>query len=165
MKNIAVLFATVFAIVLGLFFGTMETAFAITWNWNYSGTGVAASGTFITNDTPDELGFYLIIEIIGTRNGETITGLQPAGTPTPGNEPFSVDNLISLNNQQLTGDGFGYSTASGSYSSTFFADFLPTPGYLEFFSAPAIGNDFTDVGSENSELPMSFSATIIKWEG
>ncbi|MBO3463843.1 PEP-CTERM sorting domain-containing protein [Aetokthonos hydrillicola Thurmond2011] len=160
MKNLALLSATAIAAVSGLVFGTIQTASALSWNWSYSGTGIDASGTFTTNDTPDSLGFYKISAITGTRNGDTITGLQPAGTPIPGNEPFEVDNLISLNSQQLTGDGFGYSTSSGNYASPFFASFLPTPGYLEVFSAPPFIPGSENLGSEDSELPIRFSASI-----
>ncbi|MBD2532234.1 PEP-CTERM sorting domain-containing protein [Nostoc flagelliforme FACHB-838] len=160
MKNLA-LSAIALATTAGFVFGTMQAASALSWDWNYSGSGIAANGSFITNDTPNDLGFYLISEITGTRNGETITGLQPAGTPIPGNEPFNVDNLISLNTVQLTGDGFGYSTSGGNYSSPFFASFLPTPGYLEVFSAPPIIPGFENLGLEDSELPISFSASII----
>ncbi|MCC5633284.1 PEP-CTERM sorting domain-containing protein [Nostoc sphaeroides CHAB 2801] len=84
-----------------------------------------------------------------------------AGTPIPGNEPFNVDNLISLANQQLTGEGFGYSTSEGNYSSLFFASFLPTPSYLEVFSAPPLTPGFENLGVEDSELPISFSATLV----
>jgi hypothetical protein len=161
MKNLALLSATILATASALVFGTMQTASALSWNWNYSGTGIAANGTFTTNDTPNDLGFYLITGITGTRNGETITGLQPAGTPIPGNEPFNVDNLISLNTQQLTTDGFGYSTSGGNYSNPFFASYLRTPTYLEVFSAPPIIPGFQNLGLEHSELPISFSATII----
>ncbi len=161
MKNLALLSATALATISGLIFGTIQAASALSWNWNYSGTGIAANGTFTTNDTPDNLGFYQILRITGTRNGEIITGLQAAGTPIPGNEPFDVDNLISLNTQQLTGDGFGYFTSGGNYSSPFFASFLPIPGYLEVFSAPPFIPGFENFGSEDSELPISFSATII----
>jgi hypothetical protein len=161
MKNLALLSVTVLTATSGLIFGTMQAASALNWNWNYSGTDITASGTFTTNDTPNDLGFYQISEITGTRNGERITGLQRAGTPIPGNEPFNVDNLISLNTQQLTGDGFGYSTEQGNYSSPFFASFLPTPGYLEVFSAPPFVPGFENFGLEDSELPISFSATII----
>lgn len=139
----------------------MQAASALTWNWNYSGTGINASGTFITDNTPDSLGFYLITGITGTRNGETITGLQPTGTPIPGNEPFLVDNLINLNLPQLTGDGFGYSTSGGNFVSPFFASFLPTPSYLEVFSAPPFIPGFENLGPEDSELPISFSAMLI----
>ncbi|MEH2032726.1 MAG: PEP-CTERM sorting domain-containing protein [Nostoc sp.] len=160
MKNL-VLSAIALTTVSGFAFGKMQTASALNWNWNYSGDGILANGTFTTNDTPNDLGFYLISGITGTRNGETITGLQPAGTPIPGNEPFNVDNLISLNTQQLTGDGFGYSTSAGNYSNPFFASFLPTPTYLEVFSAPPIIPGFENLGLEDSQLPISFSASII----
>lgn len=155
------LFATALSTASGLVFGTMQAASALTWKWSYSGNGIDAIGTFTTKNTPDDLGFYQILGISGTRNGETITGLQPVGTPIPGNEPFNVDNLISLNSQQLTGDGFGYSTSSGNYASPFFASFLPTPGYLEVFSAPPLIPGFENLGTEDSELPITFFATIV----
>lgn len=163
MKNLALPSATAFAITSALVFGTVQTVYAVTlnWQWNYSGYGITASGTFTTDDTPDEEGFYQILGISGTRNDETITGLQPPGTPIPGNEPFNVDNLISLNTQQLTGDGFGYSTSSGNFASPFFASFLATPGYLEVFSAPPTIPGFENLGEEDSELPVVFSATIV----
>ncbi|MBD2506705.1 PEP-CTERM sorting domain-containing protein [Nostoc muscorum FACHB-395] len=161
MKNLALLSAVALTTTSGLVFGTMQTASALTWNWNYSGIDIEAIGTFNTDNTPDDLGFYQILGITGTRNGETITGLQPVGTPIPGNEPFNVDNLISLNTQQLTGDGFGYSTSGGNYSSPFFASFLPTPSYLEVFSVPPLIPGFENLGTEDSELPISFSASII----
>src|SRR5205823_7828554 len=130
---------------------TVEPASAsFIWDWSYSGAGVVASGTFTTDDTPDGAGFYLITSIAGTRNGETITGLQPTRTSIPGNEPFAVDNLVSLNGPQLTHNGFGYAASGGNYANPFFADFLSPARYLEFFSAPP----FT------SELPISFSATL-----
>ncbi|PSB00978.1 PEP-CTERM sorting domain-containing protein [Merismopedia glauca] len=161
MKNLTLLSVTVLTVTSALVFGQIQPASALTWKWNYSGTGIEARGTFITNDTPDNLGFYLITGITGKRNGEIITGLQATGTPIPGNEPFNVDNLISLNGPQLTGDGFGYSTAQGNYASPFFASFLPTPGYLEVFSAPPLIPGFENLGPEDSELPVSFSAAIV----
>lgn len=160
MKHL-VLGATALAATSGLMIGSPQAASALTWKWNYSGADIDAKGNFITNDIPDDLGFYEILNISGTRNGETITGLQPTRTPIPGNEPFNVDNLISLNTVQLTGDGFGYSTSQGNYSSPFFASFLPTPGYLEVFSAPPLTPGFENFGPEDSELTINFSATII----
>src|SRR3954449_9652951 len=82
--------------VLGVMIaGTSRLADAsLLWNWSYSGPGISAQGVFTTVDTPDSLGFYLITGITGVRNGDAITGLQPVGTPIPGNEPFAVDNLV-----------------------------------------------------------------------
>jgi hypothetical protein len=135
---------------------TTKPATALTWNWSYSGAGIAASGTFTTVDTPDGSGSYLMTGIAGVRNGAAILGLQPAGTPIPGNELFSVDNLVRVESPQLTVHGFGYAIAGGTFSNPFFARFLQPPEYLEFFSAPP----FTPgvAGPEDSELPIRFSA-------
>ncbi len=144
----------------GLMPGTLKSAAAasLTWDWSYSGSGITASGTLLTNDTPDSAGFYQITDVTGTRNGVLITGLQPTGTAIPGNEPFAVDNLISLGTQQLTGDGFGFATASGDFVNPFFADFLNPSVYLEVFSTPPFS--FGTLGPEDSELPIKFSAHI-----
>ncbi|MEO8627910.1 MAG: PEP-CTERM sorting domain-containing protein [Betaproteobacteria bacterium] len=124
----------------------------ITWSWSYTGNNIDAVGTFITAGVKDADGFYEITGITGTRNGEPITALFPAGSAIPGNEPFAVDNLIRIGAQgQLSGDGFGFTTATGNHANPFFADFLPTPGYLEVFSTAA----------GLTELPVSFSATIV----
>jgi hypothetical protein len=131
---------------------------SILWDWNYSGSGITSSGTMITVDTPDANGGYLITDITGTRNTETITGLQPPGTSIPGNEPFVVDDLVFPGpGPQLTADGFGFSTSGGNYSNPFYASFLPTPSYLEFFSQPPFTTGTP--GPEDSELPVQFSAS------
>ena len=129
---------------------------ALTWNWSYSGDGISAAGTFTTADTPDSSGFYLITGIAGVRNGATIIGLQPAGTPIPGNEPFAVDNLVRLESPQLTKNGFGYAIEGRTFSNPFFTTSLEPPAYLEFFSAPPLTTGVR--GPEDSELPIQFSA-------
>ena len=128
---------------------TAGPAAALTWTWSYSGAGISAAGTFTTVDTPDVSGFYLITGIAGERNGAAIVGLQPTGTSIPGNEPFTVDNLVKVDSPQLTVHGFGFAIAGGTFSNPFFADFLQPPTYLEFFSAPPT----------TSELPIAFFAT------
>src|SRR5947208_2449377 len=86
---------------------TTATAPAATlWQWEYSGSGITATGTFATADSPEANGGYLITGITGTRNGITITGLQAPGTSIPGNEPYTVDDLVFLGPEaQLTSDG------------------------------------------------------------
>ena len=131
-------------------------AASVVWDWNYSASGINASGTFITVDSPNADGGYLITAITGSRNGEAITGLQPTGTPIPGNEPYTVDNLIFPGpGPQLTSHGFGFSTSGGDFSNPFYADFLPEPGYLEFFSMPAAPGD------GHTELSVQFSAAQV----
>jgi hypothetical protein len=123
------------------------------WNWHYTASGIAAGGTFTTVDNPNADGGFLITNITGTRNGLTIMGLQRTGTSIPGNEPFVVDNLVfSGPGPQLTSHGFGFSISNGDFSNPFFADFLPTPGYLEFLSLPP---------SDHTELSIQFSATPV----
>jgi hypothetical protein len=86
------------------------------------------------------------------RNGDAITGLVPAGTAIPGNEPYAVYNLIKLGGSgQISGEGFGYSLASGAYANPYFADFLSPPAYTEVFTEGAV---FT-------ELPIGFSAAPV----
>lgn len=145
--------------ILAMFAAVPATASTL-WNWSYSGSGIDASGTFTTLESPDANGGYLITAITGTRNGEAITALQPPGTSIPGNEPFLVDDLVFQGpGPQLTSGGFGFATSAGNFSNPFYASFLPTPGYLEFFSKPP----FTPgtPGSEDSELPVKFTAIIV----
>jgi hypothetical protein len=132
---------------------------ALLWTWSYRGEGISARGTLKTTDTADADGFYLITAIAGERNGETITGLQPTGTPIPGNEPFAVDNLIRAEGPELTGNGFGYALEDGTYASPFFADFRVLEIYLEIFSAPPFG---PETRSEDSELPVDFAARLLR---
>lgn len=56
---------------------------------------------------------------------------------------------------------FGYGISHLLHSNPYFANFLPTPVDLEGFSAPPIIPGFENFGPEDSELPISFSATII----
>jgi hypothetical protein len=136
MKKFKIWSVVTLAASTGMIMLDSQAASALVWDWNYTGNNITANGIFTTNDTPNDLGFYQILGIGGKRNGDDITGLFTTGVPIPGNEPFAIDNLISLNPQQLTGDGFGYSTSKGNFVSPFFASFLPVPGYLEVFSAP-----------------------------
>ena len=123
------------------------------WDWSYSAAGIAASGTFTTGDAPDGDGRFAITGITGTRNGVAITGLQAAGTPIPGNEPYAVDNLVSAASPQLTVHGFGFALADGTFCNPFFADFRAPRTYLEFYSAGGV------TGQQNSELPVVFTAS------
>jgi len=117
------------------------------WNWSYSGSGIAAAGTLSTTQNANAAGYYEILAISGQRNGDLIIGLQPTGTAIPGNEPFAVDNWIKPDGQ-LTGEGFGYQTQSGSYANVFFADWDSPPGNKEFMTIP--------VQSYSQETTVSF---------
>jgi hypothetical protein len=143
------------SVVLGFILGLVVATPAQTatlWDWSYSAPGVAASGTLTTVDTANSQGFYLITRISGTRNGETITGLQSVGTAIPGNEGYPVDNLIRATGPQMTSRGFGFSTSGGNYANPFYASFLNPPGSTEFFSIPS--------KPAHTELPIAFAASI-----
>ena len=121
------------------------------WDWRYSAAGIAAAGTFTTGETADASGFYSIVGITGARNGVAITGLQPTGTAIPGNEPYAVDNLVATAGPQLSGDGFGFALADGSYANPFFVG----TGYDEYLSAPPYPAGL------GSEVTVTFSATPV----
>ena len=126
---------------------------SILWTWEYSTSRAVASGTFITASSPEASGGYPILAITGLRNGQTIDHLQAPGTSIPGNEPYTVDDLVFLGpGPQLTSNGFGFALADGTFANPFFANFLPTPSYLEFFSIPDEGH---------TELDTIFSATPV----
>ena len=38
---------------------------SLLWNWSYTGAGIAANGTFTTDDAPDSGGYYRITGING----------------------------------------------------------------------------------------------------
>ncbi len=144
-----------------LFLAIITAASALEWNWEYSAPEIEASGTLTTNDTADARGFFTVTDIMGSRNGVAITGLHPPQTSMPGNEPFVLDNLIRLAPEQFTQNGIGFSTADGNFASVYFADFLDRPGFFEVFSAAPFIPGFDNFGPEDSETPVSFSATLV----
>ena len=65
-----------------------------------------------------------------------------------------MDNLLFAGpGPQFTKAGFGFALADGTYSNPFYADFLPTPEYLEFYSMPD--------SDSSTELAVAFSATLV----
>jgi hypothetical protein len=129
---------------------------SLLWNWTDTGAGIAASGTFTTDDAPDSGGYYHITGITGSRNGVAIISLEPAGMPIPGNAGFPLDNLVSAGGL-LTSHGFGFATADGNYANPFYADFQTPPRFLEVFTQPA------SMGF--SELPIQFVTAIVPEPG
>ena len=126
---------------------------SLLWHWTYTGAGIAASGTFTTDDAPDSGGYYHITGITGSRNGVAIISLEPTGKAIPGNAGFPVDNLITASGR-LTSHGAGFATADGNYANPFYADFSTPPRFLEVFTQPA--------STGFSELPIEFGAAIAK---
>jgi hypothetical protein len=119
------------------------------WDWRYDAAGISATGTLTTEDAPDAAGFYRITAVTGQRNGSAITGLQQAGTPIPGNEPYAVDNRVRIEPPQLTRAGFGFALRDGSHANPFFAEFQLPPSYMEFHAQADGGH---------TERPVAFKA-------
>jgi hypothetical protein len=82
-----------------------------------------------------------------------ITGLQPAGTAIPGNEPYAVDNLVNATPPQLTVHGFGFLLANGNYANPFYKG---STSYYEYLSVPP------HVNGAGPETPVSFSAQVCR---
>lgn len=142
--------------VVALIFAAVPPAKAARlWNWHYGGAGVSASGTLTTDDPPNKSGCYRITAVSGSRNGVAIIGLQPAGTAIPGNEPYAIDNLVCASGPQLTGDGFGFVLADGTFANAFFGESHTPKAYMEFFSS---ADGKSNGGAKQSESPVVFSA-------
>ena len=75
-----------------------------------SGSGISASGTFTTDETPDANGGYLITAISGARNGVNISGLQSSGNLDPGKRNLSLSMTWCFSAQ----DPSSPATGSGS---------------------------------------------------
>jgi hypothetical protein len=138
-----------------IFASAIPARATLLWDWNYSGVGISAVGTLTTDDVADALGFYQIIDVNGSRNGITITGLQPSGTPIPGNAPFAVDNLVSLTSPQLTESGFGFALANGDFANPFDNG----TGDREYISSPPY------IAGGGIELPVTFEASLVPEPG
>jgi hypothetical protein len=135
-----VLLAALSVLLLG---GSKHVLASLLWDWSCTGPGVNASGNITTDDRPDAHGFYRIIGITGTANGEMITGLQATGTAIPGNSGSPVDNLIALSEPHLTSHGFGFAVSNGEFHNPFFEkdylDYISIPPYVDGAGAePAI---------------------------
>jgi PEP-CTERM motif len=115
--------------------GFSSIAHADTINFSYTGTAVDVIGTFTTSAPVD--GVYTVTGITGTRNGQTITGLDPIGS-YQGN-----DNQLTLNSPFVTLAGISYDVSGTDYN--VFADngtFTPINGDGECSNC---GNDFVAI--------------------
>jgi hypothetical protein len=129
--------------------GPLPAGAILLWEWQYSASGIAASGSLTSSSSLGASGHFLISGITGFRNGDPIIALEPAGQAIPGNEGFPVDDLIGPGGS-LTGNGFGYETATGNFANPFFADFLTPPTFREVVSQPAF-----------SEVSIQFQAHMV----
>lgn len=101
-------------------------ATSILWNFNYSGTGVNASGVLTTDSTLSG-GAYSITGITGQRNGQAILSLVPAGTF--GN--LFSDNLLFASGPFLDYAGITFTTSSGAFNLCYAGPGCGASGYQD----------------------------------
>jgi hypothetical protein len=141
----------------------ISSAQALTWNWSYSSTDslINAAGIFTSTDTTDALGYYTITGITGTRNGINISSLVPTGQTVGGISTQPIDNLISVNQPQLTFNGFGYKLENDATDTIYNPYFSDNTGnvYREYNSP---NNGAVDAFPGNDLPPqINFQATPI----
>jgi hypothetical protein len=89
---------------------------SIDWNFTYSGAGIAATGVLTTLATPIG-GEYQIVGLSGTRNGQAMNALFPAGTYLAGGGGLLIsDNLLSATSPFLQTGGFTFHAGSDRYN-------------------------------------------------
>ncbi len=119
--------------------------------WDYSTSQAMASATFVTVLSPEASGGSLITRLTGTRNGQTINGLQAPGASIPGNEQYTVDDLVYLGpGPQLSSNGFGFSLANGTFSNPSLQIFYRHPDTLNPFRVQAWGIQNWRLGFSNA---------------
>ncbi len=89
---------------------------SIDWAFSYFGAGVNASGVLTTLATPAG-GAYQIVGLTGTRNGQAMNALFPAGTyAASGGGALISDDLLFGANPYLTTGGFTFHADGDRYN-------------------------------------------------
>lgn len=115
-----------------LMLGSMTVqATPLYWAFNFTGTGVSASGVLTTDSTLNG-GAYLVTNISGQRNGETILSLVPAGNF---GSLFS-NNLLYASGPYFDNAGVTYLTSSGAYNLCYAGPDCGSSGYQDIKGSP-----------------------------
>ena len=145
------------AVALLMLTSMAANASPLYWNFNYTGSGVTASGLLTTDSTLNG-GAYLITDISGQRNGESILALAPAGTVnTTGGSLFS-DNLLFLNAPYLDTAGVTFQTLSGYYNLCYAGPGCGESGYQDINGQPII---FTPVQLTITAVPEPATLSLL----
>jgi len=89
---------------------------SIDWAFSYSGAGVSASGVLTTLAAP-VAGAYQIVGLSGTRNGEDMNALFPAGTySASGGGLLLSDNMLFATEPHLAFGGFTFHAGDDRYN-------------------------------------------------
>jgi len=123
----------------------------------YRGKGIEAQGLLKIGDRLGDDKARPILSICGKRNGIPITGLWPSGQAIPLNDGYPIDNLVFLHHPFLTGHGFGFTLADGTFANPFFADFTQPASAVEYFSNPSEPGP-----SQTLEGPITFLVMAVE---
>ena len=115
------------------------TQSVLIWDWSYQSRNddddqlIRAHGQIATDFDHRGEGWHEILAIVGSHNGDQITGLVPAGQSIPGNDRYEGDNRIrSIFNRegkaQFSKNGFNTSSRM---------EVMPT-SFLDLFSTPIL---------------------------
>ncbi len=122
-----------------------ESANAAKYDFSYSGEGVNASGVLTATDQGD--GKFQVTDIVGERNGASISNLIPSGL-------FNNDNLI-FPSQSSVVDSQGFAYQAGNNVSVFSSN----SGYKDFSLNPdrtTTSNTLNSLTIKPFEAPTSF---------
>lgn len=131
---------------------------SIEWQFSYSGSGVAAGGTLTTLATPVG-GHYQIVGLSGTRNGEAMNALFPAGTyQASGGGVLISDNFLFPTDPFLATGGFTFHADGDRYNVYFLNG--------QYYDLAGINCSATNCGDTNHlGTPISFSAARVPEPG
>lgn len=119
-----------FALALSLGFASGANAGVLNWSFNYSGTGVTASGIITTSDTPNAFlpaPAYDIVGISGLRNGIAITGIVPPSGVFASGFGFNYDNVLYSADPFFDVNGMLYTDLNSEIFNVWYN--ANTPGY------------------------------------
>ena len=131
---------------------------SIEWQFSYSGDGISAVGDLLTLAT-EVAGHYQIIGLSGTRNGEAMNALFPAGTySASGGGLLLSDNFLFSADPFLDTGGFTFHAGSDRYN-------VYNTGGLYFDLAGADCGAATCGQPDHLGTPVNFSVSRVPEPG
>jgi len=142
------------AIVLGIALFTAAPSFADTFDFTVTGVGISASGQFVTN--PQSGGTFLITDLTGTQNGQTLTLIGVNGFA--GN-----DNLLLSGFPALDFAGVSFAAGGVDYNLYFnsYGGFPLFGGALDYYETSTSGVLGTEVQFSVTPAPEPSSVLLL----
>ena len=122
------------------------------WQFSYSGSGIAASGFFTTLTTPVG-GAYQIVGLSGTRNGDAMNSLFPAGNyPVSGGGVLLSDNQLYPAGPYLGFGGITFHAGDDRYNL-----YYMNGHYYDLAGVDCFANNCGQPGHIGTEVTLSVS--------